>query len=53
MTANAVRFAAGLALGAFAAPLPATAQYFPPVMHHRPAGDARLRGAEGSAEAAA
>ena len=32
MTANAVRFSAGLALGAFAAPLPATAQYFPPVM---------------------
>jgi hypothetical protein len=32
MTANAVRFAAGLALAAFAAPLPATAQYFPPVM---------------------
>jgi hypothetical protein len=32
MTANAIRFAAGLALGAFAAPLPATAQYFPPVM---------------------
>jgi hypothetical protein len=32
MTANAVRFAAGLALATFAAPLPATAQYFPPVM---------------------
>jgi hypothetical protein len=32
MTANAVRFAARLTLGAFAAPLPATAQYFPPVM---------------------
>jgi hypothetical protein len=32
MRANAIRFAAGLALAAFAAPLPATAQYFPPVM---------------------
>jgi hypothetical protein len=32
MTANAVRFAAGLALVAFAAPLPATAQYFPPAL---------------------
>jgi hypothetical protein len=32
MRANAVRFAAGLALAPFAAPLPATAQYFPPVM---------------------
>jgi hypothetical protein len=32
MKANAVRFAAGLALVAFAAPVPATAQYFPPVM---------------------
>jgi hypothetical protein len=32
MTANAVRFAAGLALVVFAAPLPATAQYFPPAL---------------------
>ena len=32
MTANAVRFAAGLALVAVAAPLPATAQYFPPAL---------------------
>jgi len=32
MTANAVRFAGGLALVAFAAPLPATAQYFPPAL---------------------
>jgi hypothetical protein len=32
MTANAVRFAAGIALVAIGAPLPATAQYFPPVM---------------------
>ena len=32
MKANAVRFAAGLALVAVGAPLPATAQYFPPVM---------------------
>jgi hypothetical protein len=32
MRANAVRFAAGLALVAIGAPLPASAQYFPPVM---------------------
>ena len=32
MKANVVRFAAGLALVAVAVPLPATAQYFPPVM---------------------
>jgi hypothetical protein len=32
MRANAVGFAAGLALAAMVAPLPATAQYFPPVM---------------------
>jgi hypothetical protein len=32
MRANAVAFAAGLALVAVGAPLPATAQYFPPVM---------------------
>jgi hypothetical protein len=32
MKASAVRFAAGLALTAFAAPLPSSAQYFPPVM---------------------
>jgi hypothetical protein len=32
MTAKAVRFAAGLLLGALAAPLPVTAQYFPPVL---------------------
>lgn len=30
MRASAVQFAAGFALVAFAAPLPATAQYFPP-----------------------
>ena len=30
MTANAVRFAAGAALVALAAPLPAAGQYFPP-----------------------
>jgi hypothetical protein len=30
MKANAVRFAAGAALVAFAAPLPAAGQYFPP-----------------------
>ena len=30
MIVSAVRFAAGLAFVAFAAPLPATAQYFPP-----------------------
>ena len=30
MMVSAVRFAAGLAFVAFAAPLPATAQYFPP-----------------------
>ena len=32
MTAKTVRFAAGLLLGALAAPLPVTAQYFPPVL---------------------
>ena len=32
MTANAVRFAAGAALLALAAPLPATSQYFPPAL---------------------
>ena len=32
MTANAVRFATALALVAFAAPLPAAAQYFPPAL---------------------
>ncbi len=32
MKVSAVRFAAGLALVAFAAPLPATAQYFPPAL---------------------
>ena len=32
MKSNAVGRAAGLALVAFAAPAPATAQYFPPVM---------------------
>jgi hypothetical protein len=32
MKANVVRFAAGLALLASAAPLPATAQYFPPML---------------------
>jgi hypothetical protein len=30
VTANAVRFAAGAAVIAFAAPLPAAGQYFPP-----------------------
>ena len=32
MTANAIRFAAGAALVAFAAPLPAAGQYFPPLI---------------------
>ena len=32
MKANAVRFAAGAALVAFAAPLPAASQYFPPLI---------------------
>ena len=32
MKANAVRFAAGLALVAFVAPFPASAQYFPPIL---------------------
>jgi hypothetical protein len=32
MRANAVRFATGLALAAFVAPLPASGQYFPPAL---------------------
>jgi hypothetical protein len=32
MKANSVRWAAALALGAFAAPLPAASQYFPPLI---------------------
>lgn len=32
MKANAVRFAAGLALVAFVAPFPASGQYFPPAL---------------------
>jgi hypothetical protein len=32
MKANAVRFTAGLALVAFVAPFPASAQYFPPIL---------------------
>jgi hypothetical protein len=32
MKANAVRFAAGLALVAFGAPFPASGQYFPPAL---------------------
>jgi hypothetical protein len=32
MTADALRFAAGLALVAFAAPVPASGQYFPPAL---------------------
>ena len=32
MKTNAVRFAVGLALVAFATPFPASAQYFPPIL---------------------
>ena len=52
MKANAVRFAAGLALVAFGAPLPASGQYFPPAADHRPAAGAGIRHAEARSQSA-